>query len=198
MPVDTSEITAGLITPLRVENQEANVTTFAKTVGGEFVRIIWQPKGHPGATQRVPLALAQDVDFINSLENGTLKVTGGPADIVQALQFETDTVRAEREAQVAQVDSVLDRRQDKDMVGLTCIAPKGNGRDGECGRSLVMSAKQSAEVPPLCSQHQHLTPTFHLTVVGSKGEGATESREGVVRREWKQATLTAPIKESGR
>lgn len=192
MPV-TSESTqapSGLRTPLRVQNQEGNRTVFAKVIDGNSIRIVFEPRGHQGDTQRVPVSVAEDIDFINSLEVGVLKVVGGPPEVVEALQFETEQVRQEREQQATQSMDVIDRRQDKDIVGVQCIGPAPEGRSGECGRSLIQSAKQSAETPPLCNAHAHLAPKFYLVQAGSKGEGATETRDGVVRREWRQVSLT--------
>jgi hypothetical protein len=90
---------------------------------------------------------------------------------------------------------MLDRSQDRDIVGTTCIGPGPEGRSANCGAALLQSAKQTAEQPPLCSRHQHLSPNYFLAEAGSLGEGATESRDGVVRREWKQVQMTSPQKQ---
>lgn len=185
----------GLTRPLRVQNLEANMTVFAKQVNGDPFRVQFSAHGHSGDTQRVPLALCEDIDFLNALESGVLKIVDGPEEIVEALQFETERVRAEREASAAKSTDLLDRRQDRDIVGVTCIGPAPAGRSGNCGRSLIQSAKQQGEVPPLCSEHQSLAPTYHLVETGSKGEGATESRDGVVRREWRAAVMTERQKQ---
>lgn len=183
--------TLGLRTPLRVQNMEPNVTVFAKPVDGDLMRINFQPHGMAGDTQRVPLKVAEDIDFLNSLEHGTLKVVDGPREIVEALQFETEQVRAEREADARRATAqVLDRRQDRDIVGAQCLGPAPAGREGTCGRSVLQSAQQQKEVPPLCSEHVSLAPSFYLAVAGSRGDGATETRDGVVRHEWRKVTLT--------
>ena len=174
---------------LTVKNREPNATVFSKQVNGDPLRVTFAAAGHEGDTQRVPVALAEDIDFLNALENGVLEVTGGPQDLVEALQFETERARKAREAEASKVSEVLDRRQDRDILGQTCIGPAPTGREGSCNRPLIQSAKQQGEVPPLCSQHIHLAPNFYLAEAGSKGEGATETRDGVVRREWRQVEV---------
>lgn len=194
MPLETTA-PLSVRQPLRVRNLERNTTVFAKTINGNSHRITFGAAGTPNDTLRVPIELAEDIDFLNSLEMGIIEVVDGPADVVEYLQFETKRVREEREEQAQRASEVLDRRQDRDLVGVTCIGPAPAGRTGKCGRSLIQSAKQQGEVPPLCPDHTHLAPTFHLVESGSKGEGATESRDGVVRREWRAAVMTAPVKQ---
>jgi hypothetical protein len=185
----------GSLRPLRVQNLESNMSVFAKTVNGDpTFRVTFQANGHAGDTQRVPIDLANDIDFLNALEAGVLKVLDGPAEVVEALQFETKQIAEDRKADAARHTEVLDRRQDRDMIGAKCIGPRGAGREGTCDRALVRSAK--SDTPPLCTDHAHLAPTFHLVETGSKGEGATESRDGVVRREWRQAQMTEPQRQA--
>lgn len=198
MPVSDQSVAAqgsGFARPLRVQNLEANTTVFAKQVNGDPLKITFAAHGNAGDTQRVPTALAQDIDFLNSLEQGVLKVVDGPEDLVAELQFETERQRAERAEAAVKVTETLDRRQERDIVGVTCIGPAPAGRQGTCDRPLIQSAKQQAEVPPLCSEHAGLAPTFYLAEAGSKGEDATESRDGVVRREWRQVTMTERQKQ---
>lgn len=191
MPLEsTTPAQTGVRTALMVKNREPNATVFSKQISGDPFRVQFAASGYPGDTQRVPLSLAEDMDFLNSLEKGILEVIGGPEDIVAGLRFETEQIRVERAAQAAQHTEVLDRRQDRDMVGVTCIAPAPAGRQGNCGRALIQSAKQQGDTPPLCAEHAHLAPTYFLAEAGSKGEGATETRDGVVRREWRTVTMT--------
>lgn len=181
---------SGLRTPLRVKNLEPNTTVFAKQINGDPLRVQWAAAGHPGDTQRVPLALCEDIEFLNSLENGVLEVVSGPEDVLAELKFETEQVRAERAEAQANSQTVIDRKQDRDIMGAVCIGPAPQGRSGECGRALIQSAKQQGEVPPLCEQHIHLATNFYLAEAGSRGENATEDRDGVVRREWRPVTVT--------
>lgn len=189
MPLETPSALS-VKRPLRIQNMEKNTTVFTKTVNGNALRIVLTAHGTANDTQRVPLDLAEDIDFLNSLEMGIIKVIDGPDDVVAFLRVEAERVRTEREEQAQRAMAVIDRRQDRDIVGATCIGPAPQGRTGNCGRALLQSARQQGEVPPLCPEHEHLAPNFHLVETGSKGEGATESRDGVVRREWRQAVIT--------
>lgn len=182
---------------LRVQNHEPNTTVFAKPVKGDPVRITWGAKGSPDDTQRVPDSLADDVDFLNTLERGALKVIDGPEELVKRLQYETARFAEDRKAQQERATASIERTQDKDMVGEKCIGPGPEGRDAKCGRAVLIKHSQLSEVPPLCEQHEHLAPRFLLHEEGSRGEGATETRAGVVRREWREATLTSPARSVG-
>lgn len=194
MPLDAQTAATGesafLRRPLRVQNLEPNKTVFAKVVDGNMVKVDFAAKGYSGDTQRVPMSIINDTDFLNSLEAGVLKVVDGPAEVLEALQFETEQVRREREESASKHIESLDRRQDRDIVGATCIGPAPTGREGTCGRALIQSAKQQGEQPPLCEEHSHLFHKFYLAETGSKGQDATESRDGVVRREWREVTVT--------
>jgi hypothetical protein len=178
-------------TPLKVQNQMGNKSVFAKVVDGNSHNLRWEANGYPGDTLRVPYALIEDTDFINSLESGVLKVVSGPPEIMEALAFETEQVQRDRAEAEQKATDMLDRRQDRDIVGATCIGPGPEGRTAACGRALLQSAKQKGEQPPLCTQHAHLAPNYYLAEAGSQGEGATEAHDGVVRREWKQVQMTA-------
>lgn len=195
MSLDAQPAAAGqgglrLRRPLMVKNLEGNATTFAKVVNGNALNLRWTAKGHPGDTQRVPYDIVEDTDFLNSLEQGIFEVVDGEPEYVEFLRRETSAVRDRREQEAAKATDMLDRRQDKDMVGVSCIGPAPAGREGECGKALVQSAKAAAEQPPLCSLHSNLSHQFFLAEAGSKGEGATETRDGVVRREWRKVQMT--------
>lgn len=196
MPLDAAQPRMTSVrSPLRVRNKEANTTVFTKTVNGDSLRLIFGPAGTHNDTQRVPLALAEDIDFLNSLEQGVLEIVSGPEDVMESLKFETEQVRAERAEAQERTVGTLDRRQDRDIVGVTCIGPAPKGRDGLCKTPLIQQASQRNEQPPLCPVHLHLAPTFYLAEAGSKGgeqDGATQNSAGIVRREWKQAT-TGPV-----
>lgn len=173
---------------LTVRNLEPNATVFSKQINGDPFRVQFAAAGFPGDEQRVPAALADDIDFVNSLERGIFEVINGDPDLVKALQFQTSAAREAREAEEARYAEVLDRRQERDMLGAICIGPAPVGRTGECGRPLIRSASDG-EHPPLCAQHKHLVNEFFLAEAGSKGEGATPDRDGVVRREWRRAEV---------
>lgn len=194
MPLGEGLSAAGLRSPLRVRNNEKNVTIFTKSVGGDLLKVVFTAAGTSGAEQRVPLALAEDIDFLNALEQGVLTVIDGPRAIVEALQSEADAARKQHMLEQERAAlKMVDRAQDRDIVGVTCVGPAPVGRSGSCGRQLLQSAKVQGEEPPLCPEHEHLAPMFHLVETGGKGyeeSGASETSAGVVRREWKQAVIT--------
>lgn len=182
--------------PLLVRNREPNATVFGKIISGENIRILWGAKGTPEDTQRVPNSFAEDIDFLNSLDKGILEVVEAPADIKESLQRETDSLASERERRSKVAAEMVDHQADKSMTATTCKGPAAASRSGECGRQVLVLSKAAKDTPPLCAEHQHLAPEFVLELVGSKGEGATPSRDGEVRHEWTRVQLTAPVKGS--
>lgn len=182
--------------PLLVRNREPNATVFGKMIGGENIRVLWAAAGEPEDTQRVPNSFAEDIDFLNSLDKGILEVVEAPADIKESLQRETDSLAAERERRSKVAASMVDHQADKSMTAETCKGPAPRGRTGECGRNVLVLSKAAKETPPLCAEHQHLAPEFVLELDGSKGEGATTSRDGEVRHVWTRVQLTAPVRGS--
>jgi len=182
---------------LTVRNRMPNPTVFSKTVKGDFHRLTFKTAGTRGDTQRVPVEFADDIEFLNSVESGILEVIDGPPEIMEALKMETDKATAARETEVEKVEGMMDRRQDKDLLSAKCIAPAPAGRKGECGAYVMVRHTDRNDTPPLCGEHQYLAPTFTLTVEGSKGYDSTETRDGEVRRVWRQATLTEPVVSRG-
>lgn len=187
--------------PLRVRNHQPNTTVFAKTMDGNLVRIIFLPKGIEGDVQRVPDALADDIDFLNSLDQGVLEVVDGPPEIMEKIRAEIDLTKRDRRnraeaASNASIEATIDRSVDKSMVGFECIAPRDGRPDLRCGQQVVMKRSEVNDKPPLCPHHEMLADTFYLVETGSKGEGATETSAGVIRREWKQAAMN-PVARVG-
>lgn len=156
--------------PLRVRNCEPNMTVFAKSVDGNIVNVRWGPKGTGDDTMRVPDSLVEDIDFLASLESGTLEVVDAPESIREKVTFETNQFRADRIASELRQAEVLDRRQERDILGNTCVGPAPAGRTGACNRQVLQSAKAAKEQPPLCRDHAHLAERYFLVENGGKGE----------------------------
>jgi hypothetical protein len=168
--------------PMLVRNAEPNATVFAKT----GISILWGPAGDPAGNdlQRVPDALKDDVDFIASVERGTLVVedASDPA-VLESIAQQSATFRAHRERAATTIATTLDRRQDRDLVSLNCIGPGQPGRSATCGQPVLQRSAQMGETPPLCQRHQGLAANFYLAEEGSVGEG--DERGGKVSKTWK-------------
>lgn len=183
--------------PLTVQNHAPNQTLFA--LPGQQP-IVWAAEGDPMSEdiQRVPDDLAKDIAFLRSLDQGLLSVVDGDdPDVLASLQ-RSSTAYAQRQADnAAKAEAMLDRKQDRDMIGTPCIGPDQRGNPESCGATVLQRASQingADPQPPLCDRHKGLAPQFYLTTEGSKGEGATESRAGIVQRTWRQAQMTAPAR----
>ena len=181
--------------PLIVRNTTTNPVVFAK----KDVAITWSPRGDRSSqdVQMTPDSLAEDMDFLNTVRRGTLVVeqVSDPSlteKMERLLQFTSRTIAAPDES--AAIEGVLDRRQQRDIVGRPCIGPDERGNEGKCGNQVLTLAAQTGEEPPLCSVHQHLVDQFYLVEEGSKGEGGSESQDGVITRTWKRPTMTTPVR----
>lgn len=186
--------------PLTVRNNERNTTVFTKTINGDPVKIVWEALGQPKDSQRVPDAFAEDIDFLNALEQGVLTVTNGPAEVLARIDVETasaQAMRAEQQSRAAAAsENFMERSQDKDLISASCIGP-GPRPGQKCQRPLLIPSKDIKDVPPLCEEHGTLAPTFYLNESGSRGEGATETREGVVTRDWQQVVINPAVRAEG-
>lgn len=180
--------------PLIVRNNEKNPVVFAK--GG--VVITWNTAGDRQDldVQMCPDALAEDMDFLTSIRRGQLTVEHVSDPILkekmEALMVFTG--RMATPSDHSNVEAILDRRQDRDIVGRPCIGPDERGNDGKCGAQVLNRAANIGDEPPLCTRHQSLINQFYLAEKGSKGEGGDESRDGIVTREWKRVQMTAPMR----
>lgn len=183
--------------PLMVQNNAASTTLFA--LPGKQP-IIWTAAGDPMGddVQRVPDDLAKDIDFLRSLDQGLLSVVDGDDPEVLASLQRSSTKYADRQAaNAAKAESIMDRKQDRDLLGIDCLGPDARGNDAKCGATVLMRASDVTGAdpkPPLCDRHKALAPQFYLTQDGSKGEGATESRAGQITRTWRRVQMTAPAR----
>lgn len=187
--------------PLMVQNNARNTTLFALPGGKQ--PIIWAGTGDPMGddVQRVPDDLANDIDFLRSLDQGLLTVIDGDdPDVLSKLQRSSTAFASRQEANAAKAEAMMDRKQDRDLIAVACLGPDGRGNDGGCGQQVLQRSseiKGSDPKPPLCDRHKALAPQFYITQDGSKGEGATEGRAGVITRTWKRVQMTAPARGLG-
>lgn len=173
--------------PLLVQNEVSNRTVFSKSIAGSVQTFIWGPKDSPlgDDIQRVPDAIADDVDFLNSLDRGTLSiVSSDSAEIAERIQQSASVISQRRAAAEARVAEAVDARSGRDMLGVQCLGPSLNGL-GQCDQQVIVPAKQRDEEPPLCGRHKSLLNQFALHEVGSRGD-----ESNLLRKEWVRAEMT--------
>lgn len=182
--------------PLLVRNHASDTTLFAKK-GQPTVQ--WAPAGDlmGDDVQRCPAEWVEDIDFLNSVDRGLLSIIeeGSTPEAVAQIKAHRGSFQAEHDAAKAKIEGSLDRRQDRDLLGVECIGPAESGRAGlTCGEPVLVRAKAKDEVPPLCPKHESLAPNFYLVQQGSKGEGedAANGRDGKITKVWKRTEMTSP------
>lgn len=169
--------------PMLVRNAAPNATVFAKT----GVSILWGASGDPSGSdlQRVPDALKDDVDFIQSVERGLLVIEdGSDPEVLASIAAQSQVFKAHQERAAQNVAATLDRRQDRDLVSVDCIGPGTPGRSATCGQPVLQRSAQMGDAPPLCQRHQGLAANYYLAEEGSVGEG--DERGGKITKQWKQ------------
>ena len=138
----------------------------------------WMPAGDSMDRDviRLSTSLLDDANFLAALESGALEFESYPESVAEEVAVIEDGLRRPRKARrnadevPEAIEALMDRRQDKDMVGLTCVGPASAGRHGHCVSQVIMASKLQGEVPPLCAAHKHQETQFVPTVIGSKGD----------------------------
>lgn len=177
--------------PLMVENHESNRTVFSKSISGSVQTFVWEAQGTPGDLQRVPDALADDVDFLNALDQGCLSLVDGTnPEVVDRIRADAQVVKDRRVQSEERLASKVDRQSSRDILGTQCLGPDLRGT-GQCDQTVLISAKSKDEEPPLCQRHKALTNQFALTEQGSRGD-----QSNPLRKVWVRAEFDAPVRQS--
>ena len=158
--------------PLLVRNNEPNATIYAR----DGIVIRWGVAGDPNGedVQRVPDSLAEDVDFLRSLDRGILSIDESTDDEIAAkIASQTATFQARRAKAAQATQDSLERRQDKDMVQVACVATTRGGK--ACDKPVLVRNAQRDAAPPLCDGHKHLSSQFIANETGSEGEGGKKT-----------------------
>ena len=177
--------------PLLVRNTSNSPAVFSK----KDVTVTWAISGDPMGLdlQRVPDILADDVDFLNSIDRGLLTIeSGSDQAIVDKIAAQARVVvRSDNAAAAAAHEAIMDRRQDRDLISIPCVGPALNGRGGDCDQSVLVRSANRGDVPPLCSHHVSLAPQFYLVYSCSKAEGAAGNKAAPVPHVRTRPALTA-------
>ena len=154
--------------PLLVRNTEPNATIYAK----DGIVIRWGLAGDINGedVQRVPDSVADDVDFLRSIDRGILVVEDdSDPEIAEKISQQTAAFKVRRVAAQQATDEALERRQDKDLVQVECVGPSRGGK--VCGKPVLVRSAQRNTVPPLCDGHKHYAAQYVASETGSEGEG---------------------------
>lgn len=143
---------------------------------------IWQRAGDPSGEdlQAVPVEYADDPNFLDAVSRGVLSVEN-PDDLPDSartmLEYRQNRGRTQAAPDGGDPTSVIVRRQDKDIVGVECIAPNKNGRRGQkCEAPVLIRAAALADTPPLCDAHQGFASQCIYNEAGSEGSGDRSGR----------------------
>lgn len=142
-----------------LKNERPGVTVLTPDPADPQHYITFQAKGDPsgGDIQYVQQAVATTPACAKAILSNVLSVDAETLtdDVAQAFRERmkvTEMQRAQAEAAAVQV---IDRPENRDIVGVTCVGP-GTRPGVPCGDSVSMRELGSNEAAPLCSRHSGL------------------------------------------
>jgi hypothetical protein len=167
-----------------VRNNAAGPTVFSKP--DVAWKGMWSPAGDASGRDllRVPSSLLDDPDFLDSVDRGVLEIEDADNPVVADYLDRHRAMNARMAAsQQARHEAVMDRRQQRELTGEECVGPGQRGRDAQCGQSVIRTAAESKDRPPLCATHSNLWQEYALVEAGSAGDPADPKRQVWVRRD---------------
>ena len=151
---------------LLVRNTAQGPTVWAKR---DRDTLVWGPAGTENSIRRVPESMLEDPDFLDAIDGGVLVVEQASAAIDQELAELSEFRQRQRAQREQDLDSVLDRRQERQTLAEHCVGPGPSGRSTGCPNDVLRPAKERDETPPLCPQHAGMINEFALSQDGSAG-----------------------------
>jgi hypothetical protein len=166
-------------TPLYVRNNRTWKVVHDDYRGGEMTL---SQKGGPEPVGVLPLDVAKHPGFQKMWRRGDFTVSTDPAmeDELFLMEQRQEQLAAQRALELS--GKMGENPADKDIVQATCV---------HCGIQYFAPAVEinRAELPPLCPDHEELTPLF--TMVEKEGP------EGTTTRTWHAVTIEDKKTEEG-
>jgi hypothetical protein len=157
-----------------VRNTRPGPTVF--THGSEHIE--WDGAGDAagGDVQPVPRSFLDSVQFRRVSTRGILVIEDSPDVIDTTFAAHKAAWDQRLDAQRHAGEESIDEAPNNDSVVRTCLGPSGRGPNQACGADVPIKAAKLAEVPPLCTFHEHMAAQF----VSSEGERIVEGKPEIV------------------
>lgn len=151
--------------------------------------LVFQPSGDAAGGDIIPIdaEVAESAAIHKALSRGYIVKDNGEDDE----EFHADLARREEErlarraeAQAAKervVTESIDRKQDRDLVGLTCVAPSEANPNLPCGVSVIRPAVVKGDAPPLCGVHENQSANYVAVEVEDPDQAANANKMKWVR-----------------
>lgn len=164
---------------IALRNLKNGVTVLTPDFSDSRNYLEFQAAGDPsgGDLQYVSEKLTTTPAVVKALQHGVLALetdTMSP-DVKAAFDQQMMVARQQRERAEAAVAASIDRPENRDIVGETCIGP--GERDGSpCGASIAMRDRAQMDTAPLCARHSHLAMEYTRTENNSYNPDGTSSK----------------------
>lgn len=146
-----------------LRNLKPGVTVITPQFNDPKVYLEFQAAGDPsgGDIQYISEELAATPSCVKAIMHGVLALeenTMSP-EVAQAFQQQMDVATSRRKQAEAQIQQSIDRPQNRDLVGQTCVGP-GERAGSTCGAVVAMQDRAHQDTAPLCARHFDLATQY--------------------------------------
>lgn len=161
--------------PLLVRNMAEGPTVFSDL--SKNIAIEWQGAGNPDGEdlQQVPDSLAEDVNFLKTIQRGVLVIEEAPDALMEAIAKQTAAYERRSSVATANAKDAIDQQAHNDIITVPCIGPNNRGT-GECGEPVPVREKTKNDHPPLCERHKPLASSFVMEETDKFVDGKAQVR----------------------
>lgn len=146
-----------------LRNMMNGVTVLTPYFNDPKTYLEFQAAGDPGGgdVQYISEELAASPACVKAVMHGTLALetdTMSP-EVAQAFQNQMRVARQQREKAQSQIADTIERTENRDLVGETCVGP-GDRPGSECGAQVAVRDRAQRDTAPLCSRHEDLASQY--------------------------------------
>lgn len=156
-------------------------------LGANAAPVVLMPSGDITGGDMVPIdsSVAESSSVYQAVRTGKVSLRDSDEEVDALLAEREQALSQKREQAVEEsvdaVESVLERSQDRDLIGSECIAPSAANANLPCGASVVRPNVTNGSEPPLCSRHASMSGQYIATEVEPR-EGALSA--GPAQTKW--------------
>lgn len=179
-----------------LRNLKDGVTVLTPNFSDPRNYLEFKAAGDPGGgdLQYVSEELVNTPACVKAIQHGVLALESDAmsADVKAAFEQQMKVARDQRERQQAAVKATIDRAENRDIVGETCVGP-GERPGVPCGDMVGVRDRTMGDTAPLCARHEHLAMEYTRTednsyhADGTSKKGFTWFRTRIEPRERGQA-----------
>lgn len=164
---------------IALRNMKKGVTVLTPNFSDPRNFLEFQAAGDPGGgdVQYVSEELTTTPAVVKALQHGVLELeadTMSP-DVKAAFDQQMRVAREQRERSDAVIAATIDRPENRDIVGETCVGP-GERSGAPCGASIAVRDRAQMDIAPLCTRHVHLAMEYTRVEDNSYQPDGTSSK----------------------